>query len=92
MIIFWMGLFYKGALEAYSPARLAQSIPMPVMMIHGEKDRRFPLSFALKLRQSFPHERTAFYLAEGAGHSDSSRTGGYGPAVKAFIDDYLDSP
>ncbi len=92
MIIFWMGLFYRGALETYSPARLAQSIHIPVMMIHGEKDRRFPLSFALKLKQSFPHDRVACYFAKEAGHSDSSRTEGYQPAVKAFIDQYLDGP
>jgi len=92
MIIFWMDLFYRGALETYSPARLAQSIYMPVMMIHGEKDRRFPLSFALKLKQSFPHDRVACYFAKEAGHSDSSRTEGYPPAVKAFIDQYLDGP
>ena len=92
MIIFWMGLFYGGALETYSPARLAQGIHIPVMMIHGEKDRRFPLSFALKLKQSFPHDRVACYFAKEAGHSDSSQTQGYPPAVKAFIDQYLDGP
>jgi fermentation-respiration switch protein FrsA (DUF1100 family) len=62
------------------------------MMIHGEKDRRFPLSFALKLKQNFPHDRVACYFAKEAGHSDSSQTQGYNPAVKAFIDRYLDAP
>jgi pimeloyl-ACP methyl ester carboxylesterase len=89
MILFWMDLFYKGALAQYNPTRLAKLIHMPVMIIHGEKDRRFPLSFALKLKQSFAHDRVAMYVAPGAGHSESSHTPGYRDAVKAFIDQYL---
>jgi pimeloyl-ACP methyl ester carboxylesterase len=89
MILFWMDLFYRGALDQYNPARLAKLISRPVMIIHGEKDRRFPLSFALKLKQSFTHDRVAFYVAQGAGHSESSQTPGYAEAVKSFIDQYL---
>ena len=89
MILFWMDLFYKGALAEYNPVRLAKLINMPVMIIHGEKDRRFPLSFARKLKQSFTHDRVAFYVAPGVGHSESSNTPGYGDAVKSFIDEYL---
>ncbi|MFA5906118.1 MAG: alpha/beta fold hydrolase [Desulfobacula sp.] len=90
MIIFWMGIFYRGAPEKYSPARLAQHIKIPVMIIHGEKDRRFPVSFALELKQSFLHDKVFCYLAKEAGHSDSSLTQGYKGAVKSFIDRYLD--
>ena len=89
VILFWMDLFYKGALAQYNPTRLAKLIDMPVMIIHGEKDRRFPLSFARKLKQSFTHDRVAFYVAPGVGHSESSNTPGYGDAVKSFIDQYL---
>ncbi len=90
MILFWMDLFYRGAPDQYSPARLARHITVPVMIIHGEKDRRFPLSFALKLKQSFSHDRVSFYVAKGAGHSESSHTPGYRDAVKSFIDQYID--
>jgi len=89
MILFWMDLFYKGALDEYSPSRLARYISIPVMIIHGEKDLRFPLPFALKLKDSFPHEKVSFYVAKGAGHSESSQTPGYKGAVKSFIDQYL---
>jgi uncharacterized protein len=90
MIIFWMNLFYKGALSDYSPARIASQIFMPVMIIHGEKDRRFPVSFALKLRHSFVHGSVGCYIAKDAGHSGASNTSGYKAAVKSFIDRYLD--
>ncbi len=92
VIVLWMRVLYRGATEAYSPARVARRIQMPVMLIHGEKDRRFPLSFARKLRRCFPHDKVGCYIAEDAGHSDASRTKGYGPAVKSFIETYLDHP
>jgi pimeloyl-ACP methyl ester carboxylesterase len=91
MILFWMDLFYRGAPDQYSPARLAKHITAPVMIIHGEKDRRFPLSFALKLKQSFSHDRVSVYIAKGADHSESSQTPGYRDAVKSFIDQYIDA-
>lgn len=89
MILFWMGLFYRGALEQYSPAVLAKEIQVPVMLIHGEKDQRFPLAFARELEQSFTHDKVSFFLAKGAGHSESSTKPGYREAVKAFLDKYL---
>lgn len=86
MILFWMNLFYRNKLSAVSPKHLARSIRMPVMLIHGEKDRRFPLAFALKLKNSFPSGPAELYIAEGAGHSDSSQTAGYQKAVRSFVD------
>ena len=89
MILCWMNLFYRNQLAAVSPARLAPSLKMQVMMIHGEKDRRFPLQFARKLKDSFPSGQAELYVAPGAGHSDSSGTPGYKPAVKMFLDRYV---
>lgn len=86
MILFWMNLFYKNKLDRVSPARLAPSIKMPVMLIHGEKDRRFPLEFAQTLNQRFAAGQTELYIAKGVGHSDSSTTAGYRPAVRLFIE------
>jgi pimeloyl-ACP methyl ester carboxylesterase len=89
MILFWLNLFYGNKLDTVSPARLAVDINIPVMLIHGEKDRRFPLAFALKLKRSFASDQVEFYVAEGAGHSDSSRTPGYEAAIKSFLDRHL---
>jgi hypothetical protein len=57
----------------------------------GEKDRRFPLEFALKLKRSFTPELVELYVAGGAGHSDSSRTAGYAVTVKFFLDRHLNN-
>lgn len=86
MIIFWMNFFYGNKLESVSPARLAPSLKMPVMLVHGEKDRRFPLKFAQALKASFLPGQVYLYVAEGAGHSDSSLTPGYADAVGSFLD------
>ena len=86
MILIWMNLFYRNQLDIVSPARLAPEIKVPVMLIHGEKDRRFPLAFALKLKRSFTTAPVELYVAKGSGHSDSSRTPGYADAVKSFLD------
>ena len=86
MIIFWLNRFYGNKLETVSPARLAPSVKMPVMLVHGEKDRRFPLAFALTLKDSFAPGQADLYVAEGVGHSDSSKTPGYQEAVRLFLE------
>ena len=85
-ILFSMDILYKNRIDSVSPARLAPGIKIPVMLIHGEKDARFPLRFAEKLKNSFVQRRAELYVAKGADHSDSSRTPGYAEAVKDFMD------
>jgi uncharacterized protein len=89
MILFWMNLFYRNRLDSVSPVRLAPLLKMPVMIIHGENDRRFPLDFALKLQRSFAPGQAELYVGRGAGHSDSSQTPGYERALKSFLDRHL---
>ena len=88
MILLWMNFFYRNGLDAVSPARLAPSLKMPAMLIHGAKDRRFPLEFALRLKRSFPAGQVEMYIAENAGRSDSSRTAGYDRTVRSFVERY----
>ncbi len=85
-ILFCMNLFYRNRLDSVSPARLARALTMPVLIIHGEKDRRFPLKFARKLKNSLPPGQSELYVAEGAGHSDSGDTPGYEAALRRFVD------
>jgi pimeloyl-ACP methyl ester carboxylesterase len=89
MVLFWMNLFYRNKLNSVSPARLAAHVKIPVMLIHGEKDRRFPLAFAQELKRSFAPGQATLYVAQGSGHSDSSQTPGYAEAVKSFLDGHL---
>jgi len=91
MIIFWMNLFNNNMLDKVSPARLAPDLKMPVMLIHGEKDRRFPLGFAYRLKDSFKSGKVDLFVGPGANHSESSHKPGYKEAVKKFLDQYWNS-
>ena len=88
MIIFWWDLLYPGAMDQYSPANLAPDLHMPVMIIHGEKDQRFPVAFAHTLKHRFPAGRVDMYIAPGVDHSDASHTPGYANAIRSFLDRY----
>lgn len=85
MILNWMELFYRFRLASLSPERLAAGLAMPVMVIHGEDDRRFPAAFARRLFARLPAGRAALFTAEGAGHSAASGHPGYAPAVRRFL-------
>jgi uncharacterized protein len=90
LIVFWMNLFYRNRLKEVSPARLAPSIRVPVMIIHGSDDRRFPLAFAHKLKTCFPPDRVDFFVAAGARHSESSFDPAYPAVVRNFIARHLE--
>ena len=89
-IIFWMDVFYRSDINLTSPALIAPDITMPVMVIHGEKDQRFPVAYAHTLRSSFRQGQAEIYVAPGAGHSGSSQTPGYAPAIIEFLDRHHD--
>jgi len=89
-VLFWMDLFYKWGMNRVSPARLAPALTMPVLIIHGEKDGRFPLRFAETLRRSFAPGQAELFVAEGADHSDSSLMPEYRDRVKDFLDRHTD--
>lgn len=89
MVVLWMDLFYGFRMDAVSPARLAGNIRVPVLVIHGEHDLRFPLHMARKLKESFPAGRAEFFLGRGADHSGASLAPGYAEAVKAFTAKHL---
>jgi pimeloyl-ACP methyl ester carboxylesterase len=88
MIIFWWDLLYPGAMDQYSPANLAPDLCMPVMIIHGEKDQRFPVAFAHTLKNRFPADKVDMYIAPGVGHSDASHTPDYLKAIRSFLNHY----
>ncbi len=91
-ILGWMNLFYRGGLDKADPCRLAREVDVPVMLIHGANDRRFPAAFARRLAACFRPGQARLFIASGAGHSNSSASPDYPAAVKDFLDrhdDYL---
>lgn len=85
MIVLWMDLCYRFQMDAISPARLAKTLNMPVLIIHGERDRSFPLHNAWRLRDSFPAGKAELFVAKGSNHSSSSLDPRYPDAIKSFV-------
>ncbi len=93
MILLWMDFvykyFYKIDLKSINPVDVAPDIKVPVMLIHGEKDSRFPVSFAEQLKSSFSPGQAELFIAKDAGHSDSSLNPMYQEALRKFLADNL---
>lgn len=91
MVVLWMEVFYRRSLDSISPVTLAPAINVPVLIIHGEKDRDFPLHHAWRLRESFPMGRADLFAAAGADHSGSSLAPGFDGAIRTFLARHLPS-
>ena len=89
MVVLWMEVFYRRSLDSVSPVNLAPAIDIPVLIIHGEKDRNFPLHHAWRLRESFPPGRAELFVAAGADHSSSSLAPGFDGAIQTFLAQHL---
>lgn len=91
MVILWMDIFYRFRLDTVSPVRLAPSIDLPVLIIHGGRDQNFPLHHAWRLRDSFPAGRAELFVSLGSDHSSSSLDPIYPDALHAFVERRLQS-
>jgi pimeloyl-ACP methyl ester carboxylesterase len=89
MVILWMDTFYRFRMDEVSPVRLAPDLDLPVLIIHGEQDRSFPLHHAWRLRDSFPAGRAELYVAKGADHSSSSLSPQYPNVIRSFLERHL---
>jgi len=89
MVVLWMEIFWKWALEKVSPVRLAKKIDCPVLIIHGEKDQNFPLHHAWRLCDSFPSGKAEVFVSAGADHSSSSLDPNYPCVIEAFTNRHL---
>lgn len=90
-IVTWMDLFYGFRMDGVSPVKLAPSLDIPVMLIHGEMDQHFPLFLAWELRDAFPAGRAELFVALGSDHSSSSLDPAFPAAVEAFVRRRLDA-
>ena len=89
MIVLYMDIYYGFKMDGISPVRLAQTIHVPVLIIHGEKDQSFPLYHAWRLRDSFPGGGAELFVATGSNHSNSSLDPRYPDAIKSFVSRHL---
>lgn len=73
-----------------SLSRIGQ-LKMPLLVIHGERDRLIPFAEGRALFEAAP-EPKAWYLVSGAGHNDTYLVGGeaYFHQLRAFVTDLTD--
>ncbi|MBI9075005.1 MAG: alpha/beta hydrolase [Desulfatibacillum sp.] len=88
MVLLWMSLIYGKMIDAQSPGNLAKQISMPVLLIHGEFDEKFPLSMARELLGYFKPGQASLFIGKGSGHSDSPDAPGYEDAVQNFVNSH----
>ncbi len=91
MIVLWMDIYYRFQMDAISPQRLAGNIRIPVLIVHGEKDKSFPLHHAWRMRDAFPGGAELF-VAKGSNHSNSSLDPQYAKAMESFVSRHLNNP
>ncbi|MCD6296108.1 MAG: alpha/beta hydrolase [Deltaproteobacteria bacterium] len=89
MVVLWMDIFYRFRMDRVSPVRMAPDLDIPVLIIHGEKDRGFPLHHAWRLRDVFPAGRAELFVGQDADHSGSSLTPEYPMAIKSFVNRHI---
>jgi pimeloyl-ACP methyl ester carboxylesterase len=92
MVVLWMDIYHKGRLDSVSPVRLAPHIDLPVLIVHGEQDRNFPLHHARRVRDALPPGRGELFVAKGADHSGASLDPDYPRAIGAFLGRHLAGP
>lgn len=84
-IVFVLNIFNRGALDLLSPGRLAGHMAMPVMIVHGERDRRFPQRFARQLSGAFKPGQACLFIAPGARHSTSFQSPDTPVRISSFL-------
>jgi len=88
-MVFWMEVFHRRALGKNNPARLARALDMPVLLLHGDQDEKFPLEWASELQEAFSPGQAALFTARGAGHSDVPEAPGFAEALATFVQGHL---
>ncbi|HWJ94786.1 MAG TPA: alpha/beta fold hydrolase, partial [Telluria sp.] len=84
----------KATLEAISPARLAGKIAIPVMLVHGTKDKTVPLAHSEMMRDALakagrPVEVYLEVPNEGHGFYDSEHQKAFYIKLEAFLTKHI---
>ncbi len=88
MVLVWMSLIYGKQIDEQCPANLAKQLTMPVLLVHGEFDEKFPLTMAHELAKNFRPDQATLFVGKGSGHSDCPDSPGYEEALHNFVNSY----
>lgn len=80
--------------ESVRPASLARRVRQPVMIIHGEQDRRVNADNGRQLYAALGSQQKELYIIPDADHHDVTETGGdaYWERLRRFLVEAVDNP
>ncbi len=84
----WAWLFLRYDIQAVSPAKSAEKLKMPILLIYSKQDNVVPFKHGLLLQESLRHNPQAqFIFVEDVAHGESIKDGQ--KIVKEFFDKNL---
>jgi dipeptidyl aminopeptidase/acylaminoacyl peptidase len=92
LLIRWLGND-PAELHANSPLFMADRIKLPVLLVHGDKDKRTPLDAAERMRDALTRAGNApqWMLVHGEGHGfyDAGHRKEFYERLASFLDKYI---
>jgi pimeloyl-ACP methyl ester carboxylesterase len=86
-LLLWAEIFSGFRLGDYSPVRLAPKTDIPVLIIHGQMDEKFPVRWARQLEKAFPLGRARVYIGNNSTHTQTGETIQCQEAVRDFVEE-----
>ncbi|MDI6796728.1 MAG: alpha/beta fold hydrolase [Desulfatibacillaceae bacterium] len=85
-LLLWAEILSGFTLGAHSPSRLAPKIDVPVLIVHGQLDEKFPVRWARQLEKAFPPGSARVYINKNTDHTQTGETPQCQEAVKKFVE------
>ncbi|WP_437275719.1 alpha/beta hydrolase [Sorangium sp. So ce375] len=81
-----LGELRDEAHRRFSNPELLRHVEIPVLVLHGARDRLLPPDHARENHAAVPHDRKTLHLIDGAGHNDIHLfASDYFGAIRAFL-------
>lgn len=85
-------LFWTEAIQGFSqgrmdPATNAKKVRCPVLILHGERDEKFPTAYAEKMRRAFAPGQARVFIVPGGDHTSAGESEAARKAVAEFVEE-----
>ncbi|MEW5733718.1 MAG: alpha/beta fold hydrolase [Thermodesulfobacteriota bacterium] len=88
-VLFWTEVLQRFRQPLMDPVRNAGKIRCPVLILHGERDDKFPASYAPKLGRAFAPGQARVFIVPDGDHTSAGETETAKNAVAAFVEEML---
>lgn len=84
-VLFWSEAFQGFRQSAMDPVRHAGKVRCPVLILHGERDEKFPPRYAEAMRRAFAPGQAEVFLVPGGDHTGAGEREAAKEAVIDFV-------